>query len=421
MKPTYYKLIQLKLLAPDKTIDLSGIFHELVLYEDIFSNTLSGTVILTETDNLISTTPILGLEFLLFQAEITTIIDYEKDERKTFEINFLGRVTELSPSTFVNTGGYRYMLSFVSTETIANMRERVTKSFKKATYNEMVQFAFNKLNTDSLLIQEKTRGTYDVVVPFWPPFKTINWCAARAIQTQSPISSSTSSFLFFQTLYKSTENEHNPKQHFFFQSIDSLLIKPVKKTIFLKPRVSLEKADPLRFVLAESFEIMSGFDVLENIQSGFYSGHLLEHDLIRKKYRTNKFDYKADFNTFAHTNKKEFLSDVNEMTFSPGISIYITSHENNFFRNRLLRFHQLSALSNYRAKLLIPGDAHLSVGDIIKFFMPNLAKTERTEQFDPLFSGKYLITSIGHKFDTETYKMSLEIVKESLRSGNDDE
>ena len=57
---------------------------------------------------------------------------------------------------------------------------------------------------------------------------------------------------------------------------------------------------------------------------------------------------------------------------------------------------------------------------IKKFNHTGNSKTDNTK-FDPLYSGKYLITSICHSFSTEDYKMNIQCAKETLRSIQDDE
>lgn len=420
METRKYNIRNVRLISTKKQIDISNIFVEINIFEDIFSPTISGNIAIQETDNLPSTFPILGGEYIVIEMEVPTIIDHETNEKRIFEINFVGRITRVQAQKMMNTGGLRYVISFTAPETIDNFKYRISKSFKNIPYSEIAEYAFSVMESKSKFVKEYSKNSDHVIIPGWTPIKTINWCAARAIQTSSPVSQSNSTFLFFQNLYYSDDQFQTGKPTFKFVSIDSLLSKNIKKYIYNFPITHRKTYDPLRYVVTETFEVVHSFDFLKNIHQGLYAGSYLEHDLITKSFRRNSFDYRKNFNEFAHTNQVPHISDDNELNEYRGVSVYHTSFENKQFYTKLLRLHQLLILDNYVLKMSIPGDAFLCAGDIVHFAMPNISKTDTTK-FDPLYSGKYLITSICHSFSTEDYKMNIQCAKETLRGTQDNE
>mgnify|MGYP006186270135 FL=1 len=50
--------------------DLSKIIAEINIFEDIFSNALTGSIIITDTNNLVDNMPIIGQEYI--SLKITT-------------------------------------------------------------------------------------------------------------------------------------------------------------------------------------------------------------------------------------------------------------------------------------------------------------------------------------------------------------
>lgn len=409
--PGKYNLKKFLLITDTSVIDISNLFLEINLFEDLFSMSYSGSVVITETGNLPGKEFLLGGERLLFECEILT---EDKNEVVIVPIQFLGFITKVSAETS-RTGGMTksYVIDFVSEQHVQNMKTRISKSFVKKSFDEIVKYCFNALKTEANIITERPKSKLDnVIIPNWTPFKAINWCAERSVQSKSRVQSSYSSFIFYQTI---KDNQ------FYFVSIDSLFNKEPEKEIYYFIKDTYDyKTDIRKFVSAENFEVLTNFDLLKTGIEGVYSSTLYEVSVKERKWKKSIFNYKEEFKkSFDSINELPFYSQyLNPFLDSQNMSLYMKSMELGHLINyaRAVRSSQLSLLNTHKIKLGIPGSPTISVGSIIDFKYPDFSKDYIREEdaLDPTHSGRYLVTSINHYFNPEKYYMLMECVKDSL-------
>ena len=121
-----FKLEELNLVTTSGLeVDLTTSVLGLTLFEDIFSMTISGTVVIADSVNLASYGPLLGQEYLHLKISTPTfkdesaIIDFSKNA-------FL--VHSITNRTKITDGVQGFVLSFVSQELVRNQRLKVTQS-----------------------------------------------------------------------------------------------------------------------------------------------------------------------------------------------------------------------------------------------------------------------------------------------------
>jgi len=102
-----------------KRIDLKGIVGELSLYEDIFSNTMSGHVLVEDGQDLINTLPMTGEE--LIEIELVTPTLTSTIKKLFYVYKLQARKTKKRSQT--------YMLNFCSLELIQSSMSKVSKAF----------------------------------------------------------------------------------------------------------------------------------------------------------------------------------------------------------------------------------------------------------------------------------------------------
>ena len=418
--PGNYNMKKLLLITENNVIDLKQVFVQLNIYEDLFSFTFSGNMSVVESDNFTGKEKILGGERLIIEFESMTEVEGELILVNT---NLTAIITKISSEAAVTSGMSKtYVIDFVSIDHISNMRKKISKSFFKTPFHEIVRFCVNALDSDSNLKLEPSKNIIDrIIIPFWTPFRAISWCADKAIQTQSRKTNSLSSFLFYQTIYN-TEDARNVdvSSYFHFVSIDSLLKKPPKNTVVY----NVKNTDPYKkstkkFVDAESFSVVESFDYLKMGMQGAYTSVMTEVSFMNKKWRYRVFNYKKDYDLMDHIYENPYMNELNDLVnFSKNAQVaYMKSmDENKYNFAKNIRTNQLSFLNNRKIRLLLPGNSFFSVGDIINFKYPSFEKdyTKDSTGEDPTFSGKYLITSINHTLTAFTYKVAVEAVLESL-------
>ena len=226
------RIEQLKLInAVDEIIDLTEFVVELNIYEDIFKNYLHGTIVLTDSRNIIDKYNIHGEEFLNVKLRTPSFPDSAVIQ-KTF------RVFKLSDRTIVrDTNTQNFILHFISIEffydmslplfapfegNIFEVAGRIFTDFIASSRNFNVNELSNAveespLGTDLIVINE-TSNKVKFVSPGWSPFKCINWLATKAI----PKDGIAKNFIFFEsnknfyfcTLEGLFKNAHENKNYF---------------------------------------------------------------------------------------------------------------------------------------------------------------------------------------------------------------
>lgn len=266
-KATDYSIDQLTLVGSSgMVVDLREIMRELNLFEDVFSNTMSGSVFLNDTQNLINTMPIIGMEYLLVTLSKPTT-PWKID--KTF------RVYKLTDRRKGSAQSEDYILHFCSEESFVSESQRISKSYKGMTVSAMVtdicttflQITSDKLPADAIT---STVGNFDIVIPYWNPFYAINWLSRMARTGDSP----GCSFVFFES-----------GESYQFTSIESLSQQtPLQSFNFLPMNFHGEKNEKsdtqIRHESAETYELKGSPDTLRSINTGAYSGKLTTIDLL---------------------------------------------------------------------------------------------------------------------------------------------
>ena len=116
--------IVIKSVSVDRSIDITNMVDSFNLFEDIFTNTLTGNMSIGDTANLISNFPIVGHEEVLITMGTPNI---ERVKTKKFRIY---KVTDVNSP---NIGMRRYNIHLLSDEFFMNLKSSVSRSFPKST------------------------------------------------------------------------------------------------------------------------------------------------------------------------------------------------------------------------------------------------------------------------------------------------
>ena len=136
---------------------------------------MSGSVLIKDAVNLLSTFPISGYEKLHIQFRTPGIgSDYI---RKVFDV-----VEVTDKVKAANDRAEVYRVKFVSPAATINKGTKISKSFT-GKISEIAKEIYSDFIGGELETQD-TANEQRYVIPRWSPFKTIEWLAARAIPSQ---------------------------------------------------------------------------------------------------------------------------------------------------------------------------------------------------------------------------------------------
>ena len=98
------------------------IIVELNIFEDMFKSSISGSIIIVDSNNVISKIPVVGQEYLTLKIRTPSltldrdIIDFTDNPFAIYKVGFRKEVT---------SGGQTYELKFVSQEAIKNSQRKI--------------------------------------------------------------------------------------------------------------------------------------------------------------------------------------------------------------------------------------------------------------------------------------------------------
>ena len=278
--PGEVSLEELILVSPSgTTISLLDYFIELNIYESIFSNVLTGEIVISDSANLIRHFPIIGEESLIITAKTPGFPATAKYIiSKTFRVfSVEDRVLARDQNTQV------YKIKFISQEALIDSATPLFKPFK-GKINEVVSKIFNTYisinrnvvySNKSFSAGSKTQlfllNDADNYVKFvstgWSPIKCINWLAKRAI----PKEGLACNFLFWES-----------NKAFYFGSVETLFLNgdSIGKYRYAATSVSVGTDDIAeKMTLITDLKILNGLDHLSGVDSGYFASKIISLNL----------------------------------------------------------------------------------------------------------------------------------------------
>jgi len=228
---------------PEKIEDLSAVWTEINLFEDIYSPAVSGDFTVVESGGFVEGIPIIGEETLEIHLSVAgaktppmpTPNPHIDNEPVTKSVNpFITgkyRIYKHDPPQPLSKLGentFSYKFYFVSEEMITNMKIKVQKAYPttmsfgaaypqmsspsssdEITIDQITRSLFydcfigtkkpaDQNSTSKNFLVEPTTGTVSYVIPNWTPFQALNFLAGRAVSVN--YRSSGSNFVFYETL-----------------------------------------------------------------------------------------------------------------------------------------------------------------------------------------------------------------------------
>ncbi len=432
--PGDIRIHDVRIVAGGEEWDVYRLIVQINLFEDLYSNVLTGSITLVDAVNLIGNAPFVGQEKLLLTFETpgfpsASEVNLEFDIYKVSDRN-AGNAGDLTDTA------QTYTLHFVSTAYFKNKQTRVRQAFTNMRISDMVKTIGAQIGIK--IAAEPTGGVQSFIMPGWHPFYAINWLTNRARPDTNPYAAN---YVFFETLSGFNFLSLN---HMVTRRADIKYIYDIANQRIL-PETSATKSGNDRQIIPEirmmrSYQVIESGTTLDRVDSGMYASKLITHDLVRKKFCTHDFSYFPNFKQIAHI--EDAISDDAgkriEQDAKPfaGYSKHGDKIEaavrfypkHSFMRDGdadhdesqkwlLQRMSQMKAIEQLRLRVELPGDSNRRVGDVVIVEVPRaefIKGNPYPDDRDPNLSGNYLITNIHHIIAIDNHRMVMELSKESL-------
>jgi len=416
--------------------DIMPFVQRIDIYENIFDNTISGSITLLENLGLVEYLPIVGVE----TVHLAFAIESGDGPPVTFTRGF--RISKVSDVSFPRHDYRLYTLQLVTNEFVLSLSSRICRAFtKQTTQNAVRDILTNDLKVEQsrIITNEPTFDQVSVVVPNYTPLQAINYFTILS-QTQGRRESN---FLFFETL-----------AGFHFTSVSKLITdgsqKPMR-TFEVNPAAlgaEFVEDGTARNAIRRIHQDQS-FDLLQDIVGGTLRAKMLYFDFLARKIdHTVDSRYSNTFASTTHLDKYPVYPDNFDLSVSKDVrlftvpsnafsaqSAYAKGKGENPTEQRLresiiLRNRQLREIRHIQTLVDLPGQPDLRAGDVVNVLYPSTRALEGENvpinvpvfsKGTPFYSGKHLVTSVHHILASKgseqmEYRMNIRVCKDSLGS-----
>jgi hypothetical protein len=444
--PQNFSIEKLNLVTSSgANIDIRSMVVEFNYFEDIFGNSTSGSVILSNSLNLDVNYTWNGSEYL--------ILSLSKGEYNIFStehLNKIFRIYNMDGKRLTKDTNENLILNFCSEEFLISQQYKINKSYKNMKIVDMVKdIAFNYLKIPKKEFTNSnafdTRGTYDIVIPNLMPLEAINWLCTFAISSDPKIIGST--FLFFQDRFG-----WNFKPLLAIYGDYEVYNKRGKiyNTYWYGTKNDgSQTGDTVDFKSIISYQVLNSYDSCDYVTDGTFANKAITVNYITRKHGVATFEYDSYFNKLKQLSlyKQQPYGLTNGFTnrfnhkYSDTVDSFVkciystTDLEKNAYikkntpaiKNNYLeqcvqyRFAQMKLISSIRVKIAIPGDPYITVGDVIYLYLkapgPESIGSDLKKKEDKIYSGIYLVTAIRHRFNQDNdFDTTIELCKDSFIS-----
>lgn len=392
-------------------IDLRPLLVQLNIYEDLFTPTLTGNIILSDQHDLIGKMPIYGRESISIKFKTPGLKNNTSFIQKTFTVYKVGDINKDQEQKFQT-----YTLFFASKEFIENARQIVSKSYS-GTPSEIIQRVFTEYFEDGILNEvSQTKNKVSFVCPGWKPLTLINWLTDVAVSQQFSDSHRFSFYETFDGFYlKDISEMINQEVEYIYSANDN----------FLQTSVGVNTTDAAKkysfFNQIVSMDVISSFDPYTRLKRGVYSNTVLHHDITNKKYGFSLSDYNTEFVKTNHVYNNPITTFTDDLFVSPNSMIMylpLSGNETDYQLSRANRITQMNLISDQKIAITVRGNHSLRVGKMINVSFPrNVDFTETKDDKeinDETFSGNYLISAVHHTITGNGYSCRVELIRDSL-------
>ena len=180
-------------------VNIQTIVQELNIYESIFNNAITGTLVIGDTKNQIARLRLQGLERISFKVTTPGQTGLKDSIDFTEETGDPLHVYKITDRRMVNQNLMTYKIHFASREFLRNIRTRVSQAYS-GRMDQMVASILgdeNYLDSRKRLFFQKTRNQDKIVVPNLNPFAAIGMMARRSLPEIDR--SKGAGYLFYET------------------------------------------------------------------------------------------------------------------------------------------------------------------------------------------------------------------------------
>jgi hypothetical protein len=427
--------------------DIKKMMIELNVFESIFNNALTGSLVITDAQNLIAKLELNGTERISFKLSTPGALGDRSTIDASVETGHPFYVYKITDRRQIAPGTNLYTLHFGSREFIRNLRTKVSQAYNGNIAYQVIKILMdeNYLDSKKEISYEPTGNVNDIVIPNMRPFDAINMIAKKTL----PEKSDGVGYYFYETTkgiyFRSWDNMCSVKGR---QNRDT-------KQIFryMPMNVNDETIDDKMnhdYQSVESYRFVNNFhDIAANTTLGTYAHKAITYNMFDKSYNESIYNYELDYMRSKHTDQTadrfakekyavaaESIVDTDDKKISEypdsrvslqtttqflhdedkgaGYGLDVTQDGVKFIQGESIKN---SILYGTTLHMVVKGQSYLEPGDLIEFKLISVDEKNPDGEEDPQYSGRYVITKIRHQVNATKYTNAIECVKDSTKQG----
>lgn len=406
-----YRINDLTISTPQGTsLYIQDYMIELNLFEDIFSNFVTGNLAMSDSRNLIGELPIKGVEKLTIDIYTPTL---GKSIKRTFQVySVTNRTFARDQNTQV------YTINFCSLEGYLNGAKNLYKMYE-GTPTEIITKIYNeelKVSTE-LKAFDNAKNKVKFVANGKNPYTLINWLANKA----EPTVGEACSFLFFETMH----NAYLTTAETLIRNKTELMRQ---KFVYAPAGTKQVEDTDTKMFRIESLDIVRETDHIASQLTGHLNSRFISIDPVKKQYEVKDYDHVDVWYNYTHLDVDPLHYSGLPRNFDSARKVYpkhpglfkgaednINEKLKDIFGNRV---SNLAELDTFKMNIVIPGRTNIEAGHAIELVFPASGPTDEKDKSgsrkDGLLSGYYLVTAVRHKFNPLNHACVLEIMRDSV-------
>ncbi len=411
--------VELTSVVTETIVDISKIMLEMNIYEDLFSNYITGTITVMDSLDLIQYVPLLGEEKLQITYKTPGIDD------AIGLVDNIFYVTKITDRITVKEGQQAYIIHFMSEEGYCDAHVKLARGFKgnlatiaKQIFNDFDSLAVNEAVSKKIVIED-TANAFQILVPNWSPFKTLNWVASRSTSVaKEEGQKEVANYVCYQDVFK-----------YNFVSINSLIdvqepaMKFYNTTLNVRQLAGIYHGENItQYNIIRTMANDLVFDISSRLASGMFASRMIACDLLSKTINIQEFDYIDSFKNSKHLNPYPMNSKKVMRNPSSCVVTYVMQNQafdefqSDFPEDWLLQRRSLmQQINSYTAEIVVPHHSSYYVGMVVDIFFATVRNNKNdSDAEETLNKGRYLVTAINTRLSKSEGESILCVVKESI-------
>jgi hypothetical protein len=379
---------------------------------------MSGNLVMSDTVDLPALFGDSGTDLLRLVIKTPTI-------NKEQEINRLFHIYRLSDQQKTGERAQTYVYHFVALESLIESGMNLSRTFRGKAEDNIKKILTDDISTSVPFNIDSTTSDITYTSNYWSPIKNFSYNADLAVCSED----NTPSMIFFENRkgfnFKSLAKMSNEEPKLYFTTDNSL--SSIATDGMNSGDVFKDLANDYRNI--SLVRIPALYDYIKDKANGALSTRMFSYDTVTKKFTDTTYTANDDTRARANPNKfytEKLISGSFKGTNSTvmlnqahHMKLYDNTTEVSDYKVKQQRIGIINQMQQHRIEITVFGRTDYTVGRTVKVDINALRqfdnKTSKDDIYDPMLSGKYLISAVAHRFDrTGKHECTLELIRDSI-------